>query len=511
MNPFREVALRLPEGLYGGDPRGLINHLGLVGRSLGNNYWSVRPTDETDLIKSCDLADETGLRQHFERLNSAPNTAQVDMDDEETVQRFNELVAQLDDRMKASDPAALFHLIQSNIVRSHGNRADLTDAVIDGYKGIGNMPLADSGDPAFTKRSAHLVYATELLIRRVRLPGIMFRFDQDPDALENLLAQQQNGSESERMFGSSTEWFQELVGLVHYLGPLLGCLSPRFWCVPACVPPYAILFSLGIDINGFRQTPMEPMQLIPTSARDEPSSRAQLSDYASHQAIHWWATRLNQMFQYLSDPTTFRDAQGNYAAHEHQHWMLTFGQVFGLTTSIQLADRDRKAQRALMNNLLDAYADRIIGVSFERLCTLKFAQRTAEEVRKLMPPGAAAILMPAADRALQALEQTQEGFFIQRQRGDEEVRFRLPDGSWEQRPAERATAMLLKVYRNSTHGFGPKAGQRRKNEIDASLLVHHSGELPDDLVFLPYLYLLDTLCNPVRVREHIARKVANSS
>jgi len=34
---------------------------------------------------------------------------------------------------------------------------------------------------------------------------------------------------------------------------------------------------------------------------------------------------------------------------------------------------------------------------FERLCTLKFAKTTADQVREKMPPGAAAILMPAAD------------------------------------------------------------------------------------------------------------------
>ncbi|WP_202376577.1 hypothetical protein [Mycobacterium paraintracellulare] len=509
MNPFREATLRLPAGLFGGDPRGLIGHLGLRGRDLGNGRWSVRPADEADLVKSSDLADESGLRYHFERLHNAPFSADIDTEDPEIIQRFNELMDQLADRMKAADPSALFHLIQSNIVKAHGNRTDLIEAVKDGYNGIGNMPMKATGEPAFPNRSAHLVFATDLLIRRVRLPGIMFRFDQDPDALENLTAQQHE-SVPGRMFGSSTDWYQEVIGLVHYLGPLLGALSPRFWCLPACVPPYAILFSLGLDINGFRQSPMEPMQLIPVRARNELIPAVQLSQYSGRQAIHWWAFRLNQMFGYLSDPTTFRDTDGTYAPHQHHHWMLTFGQIFGLTTSLQLAGRDNTTQRALMNSLLDAYADRIMGVSFDRLCTLRVAKDTADRVRQLMPPAAASILMPAADRAVEALRRVQDGFFIQQQRGDDEVRFRLPDGSWEQRTAERASAMLLKVYRNSTHGFGPKAGERRKNEIDASLLVNHSGELPADIVFLPYLYLLDTLCRPDAVREHIARKVARA-
>jgi hypothetical protein len=420
---------------------------------------------------------------------------------------YNELIERLAERIKAKDVSALFHLIQVNIVRAHGNRADLVAATKDGYDGIGTMPLGATDEPAFPHRSAHLIVATDLLIRRVRLPGIMFRFAQDPDALSNLKSLQA-GAGTDRMFGSSTDWFQQVIGLVRYLGPLLGCMSPRFWCLPGAVPPIAILFNLGMDLAGLRQSPMEPMQLIPTQTRGEPTSPVQTSEVAGRQAIHWWAIQLNRMFHYLSDPTTFRDADGNYAAHEHHHWMLTFGQVFGLTTSLQVAVRDRTAQRAMMNSLLDAFADRITGRDFDRLCTWTFAQRTADQVRQRMSPAAAAILMPAADRAVDALKRAQEGFYIQKQRGDDEVVLRLSDGTEERRSPERAVAMLLKLYRNATHGFGPRPGNRRKNEIDAALLVQHEGEMPADIAYLPYLYLLETLSEPDRTRDFIARKVA---
>ncbi len=161
-----------------------------------------------------------------------------------------------------------------------------------------------------------------------------------------------------------------------------------------------------------------------------------------------------------------------------------------------------------MNNLLDVFADRITGVDFDRLCTLTYARQKADDVRKHMLPSVAAVLMPAADRAVNALTAIQDGFFIQKQRGDQNVRLRQPDGHWDERLPERAVAMLLKVFRNSTHGFGHRKGARKKIELDASLLVHHHGQMPSDIVLLPYLYLLDTLCNPDRVRQDIARKVA---
>jgi hypothetical protein len=55
----------------------------------------------------------------------------------------------------------------------------------------------------------------------------------------------------------------------------------------------------------------------------------------------------------------FSNKHGVYDPYEHQHWLLTFGQVFGLTTALQAAGRNHNVQRALMNTLLDTYADRI--------------------------------------------------------------------------------------------------------------------------------------------------------
>jgi len=269
-----------------------------------------------------------------------------------------------------------------------------------------------------------------------------------------------------------------------------------------------ILFSLGRDINGFRNSPMEPMQLLPGFGRDEPPPPVILESTSCRRAIHWWVTRLNQMFGYLLDPTTFKDASGFYDHHDHQHWMLTLGEVFGLSTALQTSGRNRSVQLGLMYTLLDTFADKIKEVDFERLCTHTYAKERADRARQLMPADVAAILMPAADRAVDALARIQEGFFIRRQRGDENVAIRMPGGTIESRSPERATAMLLKVFRNSTHGFGHRRGAKAKSMVAARLLAHHHGDLPPDIVFLPYLYLLATLCSPQQVRESIARQVA---
>ena len=106
------------------------------------------------------------------------------------------------------------------------------------------------------------------------------------------------------------------------------------------------------------------------------------------------------MFGYLCDPTTFSNKRGFYDPYGHQHWLLTFGQVFGLTTALQASGRNHAVQRALMNTVLDTYADRIMQLRFDQLCTFDTAKATAERVRSRMPEAVAAILISARRRFL---------------------------------------------------------------------------------------------------------------
>ena len=51
-----EVELRLSGDLFGGNPRGLLAHLGLYGRPMGDNRWMVRPNEEKSFFRGFDLA-----------------------------------------------------------------------------------------------------------------------------------------------------------------------------------------------------------------------------------------------------------------------------------------------------------------------------------------------------------------------------------------------------------------------------------------------------------------------
>jgi hypothetical protein len=173
--------------------------------------------------------------------------------------------------------------------------------------------------------------------------------------------------------------------------------------------------------------------------------------------------------------------------------------------------RDVTAQRLVMNDLLDTFAGRIIGGDdLEKLFTLSDATKVADRVRDALPAKVASLLMPSADRAIVALKGVQGGFFIQQQTQVKNLRLRQPDGTFKQMSPEAAAAKLLKLYRNATHGFGSggKRGSPEKQRTEASVLAHHNGNLPSDLVLLPYLYLLDTLCNPKNVSKRISASVA---
>jgi hypothetical protein len=64
---------------------------------------------------------------------------------------------------------------------------------------------------------------------------------------------------------------------------------------------------------------------------------------------------------------------------------------------------------------------------------------------------------------------------------------------------EDAVAQYLRIVRNGNHGFtGENDGQRRRDEI---LLMTHSGDIPGEVAFLPYLYWLESLADPSQLRR----------
>lgn len=376
---------------------------------------------------------------------------------------------------------------------------------------LGKVVLENTETPLFPERSAHLISTTKVLHRRVKLPSIVLRIAQDPQLSNELRTGTVNVERAGLTFQSANEQIGSLVLSGSFLGPLMGSLLPYMWGFPISRPLSTIVFGFGRAVPSVTSVSKGMLQLLPVSGQPVDPGTPHFGPVATRDAIDWWVLRLNQLFRYLTDPATFVDSNGLYAPHEQQHWMLTVGQVLRLTTSLQMSVRDPVGQRATSFTLLGSFADRLLGstVNLKKLFTLTYAREQFDTVKKLMPAPAAEILLPAAQRALDALEEVQAGFFIAHQRKARTVTIHQAHGQSKTINLQDATAKLMVLHRNATHGYGGLRTSKNKQnaEFDERLLAQHNGKIPNDIALLPYLYLLVAMSDPDTVRGRIADHV----
>ena len=125
----------------------------------------------------------------------------------------------------------------------------------------------------------------------------------------------------------------------------------------------------------------------------------------------------------VSDPAVFSDSNGAYAPNYDLHAILSFEQVFKRVGAIQQSDRDADARRVLLFTVLDTI-ERLTNRKLVELCTHSVAAETLERLRKDMNHGAQEVLLPTAERAVEALERLQDGFYLRRQTGAATIDFR---------------------------------------------------------------------------------------
>jgi len=116
-----------------------------------------------------------------------------------------------------------------------------------------------------------------------------------------------------------------------------------------------------------------------------------------------------------------------------------------------------------------------------------------------MPAAAAAVLMPAVDRAVDALRELQDGFYLPQQLGTGRVDYTDADGARVSLPLDQAAAEYMRLLRNATHGHG--SNRRERQALTNTLLVQHDGHVPHDLALVGYLYLLELLADPPMLRR----------
>lgn len=208
------------------------------------------------------------------------------------------------------------------------------------------------------------------------------------------------------------------------------------------------------------------------------------------------------MFGVLSNLAVFSDQFGTYVPAKHLQAMLTMEQIFRRVTSLLLSHRDTNARRTLLFTLLDSL-EAATGINLVTMCTLGHAEAVLDRLNKAMPASAAEILLPAARRATNALKQMQHGFFIRRHLGTDDLELHLDLNTPKHMTMENGVARYLKILRDATHGHG--SNRKATVRQTEALLAHHDGNVPHDIGLLAYLYLLDLIANPDRLRRVLYR------
>jgi len=347
----------------------------------------------------------------------------------------------------------------------------------------------------------HLVRRAPALVHRGKFTSMLLQAEHDPRAragdTEHLRAAIRSG---ELAFNASTGLYDGILVGDAFLGPLLGALTPYIWAFAAHRALGAIVYSLGRPLSGTPGRPTELLHLLPSQGARDTTALPVIPPGAPAAALDWWTARLNAMFGVLTDPAIFTDRAGTYLPGKHLQALLTVEQLFRRVSSIQTVHRDANARRVLLFSVLDTL-ERLTGRAIHVLCSLRIARQRLEAVTDSVPSGAATILLPAATRAVDALRDTQDGLFLRRHLGSDDIEVPAPGEGTQMLDPDTAVAEYIKVLRNATHGHGSTKGGR--GPLTTALLAHHSGNIPHDLALLGYLYLLDVLVHPQELAQHL--------
>lgn len=367
------------------------------------------------------------------------------------------------------------------------------------HEDIRDIRLRESGEQAYPNSSTHLVYSSGVVLHRAKLASVLLRIGHDErlrsaDLAEAIAA----NARGEVVFAASGGLNEGIALLDAYMAPLLGAMSPFVWAVPATRASGTIIYALGTQIRGTEPEAAEPLHLLPSRGAAEAQSAPTLATRSASAAIKWWTRRLDTVLSIFSDLAVYTDTSGLYVPSKHLHAQLSVDQLFRRVGSIQKVYRDSDARNVLLFTALDTL-NRLTSRTLSEMCTLQFAQRTLRNLETKMSAEVAALLLPGARRAVAALAELQNGFFLARQSGTPDITFVDEAGVQQTLTLEAATAEYVRVLRNATHGHGSNR-KDAKLRTDA-LLAHHNGYLPHDLGLLAYLYLLDMMSNPDSLRR----------
>jgi hypothetical protein len=212
--------------------------------------------------------------------------------------------------------------------------------------------------------------------------------------------------------------------------------------------------------------------------------------------LRWWIGQLNKLFGVVLDPTNYPNHEDTYNAQAHFGALLSLDRLLAYVLGVLIhARRDEFSRKLLLFDCLDLLQGFHQG-SYEQLCNPRTVREQLDELTILLPAEVGQLLLPRCHRAVEALEQLQDGFYVHERLGPAGLQIRNQRGQLQTIPPPEAVARYLQVVRNATHAFHQMA-QHRPDRI--SLLAAHNGELPPDLSDLAFLHFMRVLADPAKL------------
>ena len=370
--------------------------------------------------------------------------------------------------------------------------ADLVSAVQSAYRGL--CALSADGAKVFPDAALHFVRCDAALGRRATLARVLMQIEEEPALLET----RPEPSKGKTVFGSAWHLNSDLyLSRDAYLAPLFLCLSPWVWGVAGGRVPGVVVYDFGTAIVGRPGEATEFLQLFLPAGTTTSTPRPVIGPTETAAGLVWWVTQLDKLFAEVTDPANYIDSQGEYRPMRQFEMLLSIEQFGRRIQSILQNDRDLATRRLLAFAALDTMQG-FSGLTLDDACRLPRTERALQELDAQLPAPVARLLLPTARRAIEGLRACQEGFFLSSRVGSGGVRVPNRRGGERTVPIADTVAQYLRVLRNANHGFtGQDDAGRRRDEI---LLMAHDGDVPGEFALLPYLYWLELLANPERLR-----------
>jgi hypothetical protein len=344
---------------------------------------------------------------------------------------------------------------------------------------------------AFKNASLWVVETTDRLKMRMAGANALFASEETPEVLSR---EPFGGFPAARgLQGSLILGFEPLVE------PVLVASAPFLHGVMSTRAGGSIIMLFGEPVFGLHES-RHPVELYKANALykaspEEPEGPDLLPD-ALEGALQWWVNRMNYLLAVLLDPSRYRGIDGVFDPRPYFTASLNFERLFAcLQTILLYSHRDDFVRMSLFFDALDLLEGLGLG-DYRETVRLPRVEARLERLAETLPEAPAALFLPRCHKALDALREARDGFYLHERRSGDNIRMKMDSGHWQDVPVDTALADYLRVVRNAQHTFRTIARDARR----VSLLAAHGGDLPLSLADLPLIHVLTLLVNPELLR-----------